>query len=261
MKNTVVTKLGPGKIAEIKKMPDGSFEIVQFVDKENKVAPRMKDAIDEKMLVPIEASKLSLNDDFMKHLPRDEFEKKLKEKITEVINRGAKDFYRPKVDPSFSKDGKGIRYILGGEPAVGKSYTWWENSARALCPERNSRLGTEAEYIAFLGVLMKSMLESGKHIEWVWTVVCLNSKMIGHYSNSENFKHRLEHTGSRPLCKVFYDLANTHKILAIDESTHLFTQVSGAYINFGEDNPIFSSFLNYNVRENLNNAVGWIVMD
>jgi len=262
MKKTVVTKLGPGKIVDIKEMPDGTFEVVQFVDEEVREGnTKIKEPIEEKMLVLIEASKLSPLDDFIQHEPRTEREKKLKEKLLLLMETGIKDFWRPNIDPSFTEGGYGIRYVRGAKPAVGKSYVWWEYAAKQLWPERNSRLGTEAEYIAFLGVLIKTMVASGKHIEWAWNVVCNESKDIGHYWNSKDGKCGLENTGSCCTCKIFYDLANTHKILVSDERSGIFARASGSSCSLSKDNPIFSFFETCDIRRNLTNSVGWIVMD
>ena len=262
MKKTVVTKLGPGKIADIRKMPDGTFEVVQFADAEvREGTTKIHQPIEDKMLILIEASKLSPLDDFMQHNPRTESEKRLKEKLLLLMEAGIKDFYRPKIDPSFTEDGYRVRYVEGMKPAVGKSYIWWEYISKYLWPERNSRLGTEAEYIAFLGVLIKEMLAAGKHIEWAWNVVCNDSKEAGHYWNSEYGKRDLEHTGSCCICKIFYDLANTHKILAIDERSGIFARASGSCCSLGKDNPIFSFFETCDSCRNLTNSVGWIVLD
>lgn len=263
MKKTVVTKLGPGKIADIKNMPDGSFEIVQLVDDgESKGNIKEQELIEGNLFVLIEASKLSPLDDFMQHDPRTEREKRLKGKLLFLMAAGIKDFYRPSLDPSFTEGGYRICYVEGSEPAVGKSYVWWEYTAKYFWPERNSRLGTEDEYIAFLGVLIKKMVESGKCIEWAWNVVCNDSKEIGHYWNSKDGKYDLEHTGARCSCDLFYDLANTHKILAAsNEWSGIFTQASGSSCSLGKDNPLFSFFEIGDVKRNLYNSVGWIVMD
>ncbi len=65
-------------------------------------------------------------------------EKAFKELLTKVIKFGVSDFYRPKIDPGFDKQGN-ICYQAGLRPAVGKSYNWWAKSAKEFCPERNSR--------------------------------------------------------------------------------------------------------------------------
>lgn len=259
---TVVTKLGPGKIANIKKMPDGTFEVVQIIDDEvRECDTKVQPLIEEKMLVLVEASKLSPMDDFMKHEPRTEREKKLKEKLISLMTKGIKDFYRPRLDPTFTEGGHRIRYVVESKPAVGKSYIWWEYTAKQLWPERNSRLGTEDEYVAFLGVLIKMMVASGKNTEWAWNALCNDSKEIGHYWNSKDGKTGLQHTGSCCICSEFCDLANTYKILASNGSGGIFAQASGSSCSLGKDNPIFSFFETGDIRRNLNNSVGWIVFD
>ena len=102
-----------------------------------------------------EASKLSLEDEFMKYEPRTENERIFKKELQSAIRSGLKDFYRPKYDPSFDSDGK-ICFIRGAKPAVGKSYCWWEENARYYWNGR-SRLGRKEEYLAFLGILIKKL--------------------------------------------------------------------------------------------------------
>ena len=56
-------------------------------------------------------------------------------------------------------------------------------------PERASRLGIKTEYIAFLGVLIKKLVDSGWKVDDAWDAVCNDSKKLGHYWNSENAMH------------------------------------------------------------------------
>lgn len=161
----------------------------------------------------IEASKLSLKDAFMRYEPIKEAEKKFKATLTEVIKNRIEDFYRPAMDPSFSDKGKTkIHYMAGEKPAVGKSYNWWKETIKdsKLC------FGTKAQYVAFLGVLIKLLVAKGWTVDRAWDAVCNDSKELGHYWNSDNAKHLGEDTGSREICG-FFDLANTYKILAEDE--------------------------------------------
>ena len=178
--------------------------------------------------VLVEASKLSLDDEFMKYNPKTEREERFKKQLTEAIKKGVKDFWRPRYDPSFNKTETGICYVEGKRPAVGKSYNWWNRLAKAFCPERHSRLGTKSEYVAFLGVLIKKLVEIGWKVKEAWNAVCNDSKELGHYRDSKNAKHVFEDTGSREICG-FFDLANTHKIVAEDEENGHFWLAGGLY--------------------------------
>ena len=169
---------------------------------------------EDDIFVCIKASELSLNDEFMQYQPKIEIEKKFKYLLKEVIKEGIADFWRPRMDPSIEQ-GK-ICFKLGMEPAVGKSCQWWRDNAKKFNPKRNSRLGTKSQYIAFLGVLIKTLVAEGWNIDEAWYAVCNDSKELGHYKNSENAKYEFEPTGSRVIAG-FYDLANTNKILEEDE--------------------------------------------
>ena len=212
------------------------------------------------MFVLVEASKLRLEDEFMRYNPQSERSKEFKRLLTEVINKGIKDFYRPVMDPYASKDGD-FFYEAGNKPAVGHSYDWWKKKAMEFDPDRGSRLGTRYEYVAFLGVLIKSLVESGWKTADAWKAICDDSNELGHYWNSENAKHSFETTGSREVCG-FYDLANTYKILAEneDEKAGGFWLAGGFYYDFSYDYPL-AGLGHDNHRSKYNfYSVGWLVL-
>ena len=210
--------------------------------------------------VLVEASKLSLKDEFMKYEPKTEREEKFKKELTEAIKKGVKDFWRPKYDPSFNEEGTRICFVAGKKPAVGKSYNWWNKVAKAFCPERNSRLGTKSEYVAFLGVLIKRLVANGWSVEYAWNAVCNNSKELGHYWNSEDAKHTFEATGSREMCG-FFDLANTFKILAENEKAGGFWLTSGNY-DVGSNFYPLAGFYYCDCRDQgFGDCVGWLVLE
>ena len=205
--------------------------------------------------VLVEASKLSLTDTFMKHKPRTVKEKVFKDTLTKVIKDGIEDFYRPAMDPSFVDESKTkIHYKAGEEPAVGKSYNWWEETVKnsELC------LGTKAQYVAFLGVLIKKLVAKGWTVDQAWYAVCNNSKELGHYIDSNNLKNRLENTGSRKICG-FCDLSNTFKILAKDEGAGGYWLAGGGFRHYGYSFPLATSVLYRGYFFNHNDGVAWLV--
>lgn len=208
------------------------------------------------IFVLVEASKLSLDDEFMSHKPTTKGEKKLKKLLTEAIKKGLKDFYRPVLDPSFNDDG-GICYVQGNEPALGKSYNWWKKVAEEFMPERGSRLGAKTEYVAFLGVLLKNLVNNGWSKAKAWDAVCNDSKELGHYWNSENAKHELEFTGSRKIVGYF-DLANTYKILAEDKEGGGFWFAGGGCSRYY---PLADLYHDDNRDLSFLDSVGWLVLE
>ena len=214
------------------------------------------------VFVLVEASKLSLDDEFMKHEPKTEREETFKEQLTEAIKKGVKDFWRPKYDPSFNEEGTGICYVEGKEPALFEAYDWWKEVARAFCPERRSRLGTKSEYVAFLGVLIKKLIESGWKVEEAWSAVCNDSSELGNYINSKisRYDSLFEDTGSREICG-FFDLANTTKILAEDDDSCWVA--GGCSYLFSESNPLVKLRYVYNPfdRIDFDCRVGWLVLE
>ena len=274
MKKTIVTKLPAGDIIEIKKLDDGTYEIVQNVPevsrnipvsifKDQETANRvrqlgMKLEFSDDVFVLIEAESLSLEDGFMRYEPRTVSEKSTKELITKAINNRVKNFYKPIYAPSFSADRKGICFAAGKRPAVGKSYRWWADTARNYCPSRNSRLGTRLQYGAFVGVLIKQLVEEGQSVDWAWSTVCNNSRELDNYWNSEDFKVMCRRLSSRCICG-YYDFAEYSKILANDE------EFSMCWLAGGRGNLSFTFLLDYlgidlNGIDDLDDSEGWIVL-
>jgi len=216
--------------------------------------------INPELMILIEASKLGgPSDKFMQHEPRTWMEEHLKSSLQKVIKMGISDFYRPKFDPSLSEDGT-ICFKSGNTPAIGKSYVWWEEKAPKVDTQRGSRLGTVAEYTAFLGFLIKKLVESGWSVDDAWDAVCNDSSKLGHYWTSLDTKHFLESTGSREVCG-FYDLANTYKVLAIDKEPIGFWMAGGGYGDCGDACPLASMGLRHGRLANLYIAVGWIIFE
>ena len=208
----------------------------------------------------IEASKLSLDDEFMRYEPRTDGQRYFKNNLTSAIKSGVKDFYRPIYDPSIDKN-RNIVFVAGKKPAVGHSYNWWVEAAEKYVSNRQIRLGTKNEYVAFLGVLIKKLIASGWSSEDAWYVVCDDSKMLGHYWNSENAKYDFEETGSREVCGLF-DLANTFKILAWDDEAGGFWLASGYYFDNSSRSPLADLGLYDNLDDDNFNfySVGWYVL-
>ena len=210
----------------------------------------------ERDCILVEASKLLLKDSFMSHKPKTKAEKKFKETLTEVIKTGIEDFYRPAMDPSFADGIKTkIHYNAGDLPATGKSYNWWEETVK----DSKWCLGTKAQYVAFLGVLIKMLVAKGWTCCEAWDAVCNDSKKLGHYRDSDNAKHQFEDTGSREICGLF-DLANTYKILAKDKEAGGFWLAGGDYNDDSHCNPLTCLVLNYNFNFYPYYSVAWLVL-
>lgn len=255
MKTTAEMKIeiSNARISNATIMPDGTCKLeleVKMATKEQENNENVND-----VCILVEASKLSLKDDFMSHKPKTEAEKKFKAILTKVIKTGIEDFYRPTMDPSFSNKKKTkIHYVAGLRPAVGKSYNWWEETVK----DSKWCLGTKEQYVAFLGVLIKMLVDKGWTIAEAWDAICNDSKKLGHYYNSNDTKHQFEDTGSRETCG-FFDLANTYKMLAEDKEKGGFWLVGGSYYDSGCDYPLASLLIDndFGIREY---GVAWLVL-
>lgn len=256
-KTEIEIKVSGGRITNAEVLSDGRCKLVVEATVPEMVTEVSTEVKDDTFVL-VEASKLTLNDEFMQYQPKTNAEEKFKEQLERAIQRELKDFYCPKYDPSFNEDGNGISYEVGKKPAVGKSYNWWNRVAKEFKPD-NSRLGTKTEYVAFLGVLIKKLVSIGWTVAEAWNAVCSDSKKLGHYWNSEDAKHDFEPTGCREICG-FYDLANTYKILSDDEADG-FWLAGGNYYDFSYDDPLayLAHFISLNYDDYY--SVGWLVLD
>lgn len=210
-----------------------------------------------KLFPIVEASKLSLEDKFMKHTTYGRNQKDLKKSLEQIIEEGMSDFRCQAMDAS-ENEGEILFFEEGCEPAVNHSAEWWEEKAIKIMPKKNSRLGSKKRYDAFLGVLIKYLVDEKKYTVYeAWRAVCDDSKFLGHYYNSPNAKKQKEPTGSRWV-GCWADLANTCKIIKEDEN---YVLVSGTY---REDSTrctlVDCADIEY-ADEEYSLSVGWIVMD
>lgn len=268
-------ELPAGRIVSIKLREDGTYELLFEVEEQNSAAEIEVEAdapetdeeelqvfseseIKASKLVLIEASKLSLDDEFMQHHPKSRRERKFRHLLGDVIVKGIPDFWRPRMDPTLDREGN--IYFRGGEkPAVGKFYHWWSANAQMFNSKHKSRLGTKSEYIAFLGVLIKKLVAEGWTKDEAWDAVCNDSKRLGHYLSPETLKLSFGFTGSMVIAG-FSDLANTRKILADDEDVDVFWIAGGCYKVFSDNNPL-ADFVRGDIAYGYpDNSVGWLVL-
>jgi len=223
--------------------------------------------INPEWVVTIEASKLSLEDNFMRHQPSSRNEEIIKSRLEFLISKGIKDFWRFRIDPSFDIDGE-VVFLPGCRPAVGKSYAWWEEKANTFLPEHGSRLGTKDEYIAFLGVLIKKLTEKGESVKNAWHMVCNDSAKLGYYESQYRYVKRrggyrpgdFAHTSNTLACG-FFDLANTYKILARNNEGEGFFLAGGPYNELSNVFPLaeIGHFANSDCP--IFYGVGWLVLE
>ena len=157
-------KVPIGRILKAKLISDGCCELT--IEEENICRTPKDDPF-----VLVEASKLSLEDDFLKYEPQTGKQQDLKEKLAFAIKSGVKDFYRPIYDPSIDENGN-IVFVAGKMPAGGYSYNWWKNAAKKYMSDRKIRLGTKNEYVAFFGAQIKKLIACGWSIEDSWESAC-----------------------------------------------------------------------------------------
>lgn len=212
----------------------------------------------EKYFPIAKVSTLSLEDEFLKHKPENDEQKKFKNALISAIKSGLSDFRAQRMDACFDEEGN-ICFKAGMRPAVGKSANWWKKTAEKFIPEKESRLGTTKERIAFLGLLIKYLIEErGYIVSDAWKAVCNQSKDLGHYWDSKDAKHEFEDTGSRQVGE-WYDLANTCKI-TIDDEAGCFSLVGGGYNFNGYCYPLADVDCFGDPDNEYDDSVGWFVL-
>lgn len=194
----------------------------------------------------------------LEHTSKTEWQEILLANILKGIEMKLPAFRVSCMDPS-EENGK-IVFKSGNKPAVGHSAAWWDETWKKFMPSKNSRSGTELHYAAFLGKLMKYLIDKKNYsVTDAWRAVCNNSIDMGHYWNSEDAKDNLEPTGSRKVGD-FFDLANTSKILKSWKSSGFF-YASGCFDNFSAHFPLMHMFYCYDPVQLYYHTVGWLVMD
>lgn len=208
----------------------------------------------------VRASELSLEDAFLKHKPTTDGQRRLRSSLIAGIKKGLKDFRCPAMDPSLDED-ENLVYEAGNQPAIKKSVKFWTEKLEQFMPERNSRMGTLRERDALLGFLIKYLIEEqGYGVSEAWEAVCDDSKKLGHYRDSKDAKNDLERTGSRKVW-LFYDWANTFKIIADNNSAFEFWLGGGTYGNEGYFYPLADVVAMSIPGSSYDDSVGWLVLD
>lgn len=175
--------------------------------------------------------------------------------VEEVKNEKIKAFYRPIYDPSDAEEDYMVTYQKGNKPALGHTYNWWIKTANNMPKVEGKKwhIATEYQYYAFLVWLINEMIQRGNSIDNVLEMVVLDSKKLGHYSDSTNSKEgkEFELTGSRMICSVVCDLANVHKLLTCSNTkSGGVWDASGVYTHKGDVDTL--AYLHHNKWLDLN---------
>lgn len=228
------------------------------VVRKNIIDENMEVQIFERIFPVVRASQLSLKDRFLKHNPESYNQRMYKDMIIKAIKSGLTDFRAPIIDPSFNAEGH-ICYKTGGELAGGKSAIWWEEELKNFMPNKNSRMGTDIQRYAWIGLLIKKLIEEEKYtVSKAWEAVCDNSRKLLHYFDFDNTECEIECTESKKISK-WYDLSTSSKITKRDYANFL---LFGGYVEAFEKIYILKNILQINDKNRVYDfAIGWLVLD
>lgn len=258
----LVFEVSPKKRVKRAKIKDDGRTVELYQVDEKDYLKSKEEELFEELFPIVEASKLSLLDAFLKYIPETKNQENFYNEVVETIKSKPEDFRVPIYDPSFEmeSDNSRITFLPDAVPAMNISPDAWKNIALKTIPNKNSRLGTRKQYIAFLAVLIKLLISEKKHsVAEAWKMVCDDSALLGHYHNSWSAKRSIEPTGCRKVI-FWYDLANTSKILFDDEKGK-FLLAAGNFNIYSYKKPLYYFDIIEHVFAVHNYCVGWIVTD
>lgn len=222
-------------------------------------------------LIPV--SKISTEDAFMKLAPNStKAERDLHNRIgilEHMTKKGyVKDFYKPIMDPGVTNsynwheflNPARIVYEEGNAPATGGCVDFWLEMTRFA---GGWRIGNKHEYVGFLGILIKMLIEEENFsVAEAWNAVCNDSKDLGIYHKP--YEDDMRNTGSKGICG-FYDLGNTRKIIEINSYTSVYAYAGGDYTKRGQDYPLSRIEITSTIMNDFKfghlNVVPWLVHD
>ena len=231
MKKTTTIKIHANRILELKLLEDGTYDVLLEVEEEEKESESAtndtKPVFSESDFVLIEAESLSMDDEFMQYVPKNEEEEETKKLISEAIQKEVRNFYKPRRDMTFVFDNctgtlVDANEVREGSPYVARyRYSDIEAVAYKFMIEHSSRLGSKFEYGAYLGNLIKKLVEEGETVEWAWDMVVNNSEMLYRHYIKNNSIVNME----RPRFADIYGICekkDSYKILAWDKDDNAY---------------------------------------
>lgn len=219
----------------------------------------------------IQVRELSMQDSFMtEHTPVSLFEAFLKNELVELIaNRDVYNYWMPLIPPSYAgwigdyvtnsdiRNGGDVHMELGDgelffrdgyEPMNEQvTFDWWEEMARKHFGSYGGRIGTESDYIAFCGDLIKHLVEEEAYEpQAAWHEVCDDSEKL--LANEE-------------ICAK-YGLNRLAKVVKAEGDKYSRYQLRDYVYGSGKGQPIYD----FDVLDTcdslvLRSSVGWVVFD
>lgn len=222
-------------------------------------------AFEEKFPI-VRASKLSMEDSFMQFKPNSEEQTLLWESLEFQICSRIEDFRKPAIDPSLDEEGN-IVFCPEMDPAVNIKPEQWAQKAREFMLDKNSRIGTNGQYNAWLGTILKYLVEERNlPVAMAWSEVCFNSELLANVFKSPiPVSKGLEKTGSRVI-NCWADLGNVQKIVRKDKQEGVFLLRGCTYLT---RSPVYSLAttckefpeLGFTNEKLAQKATIWMVMD
>ena len=201
----------------------------------------------------VEASKLSFQDKIFKHKPQTPRQVEFRDRLVAVIESGISDFRVQKRRPAFNYQEQSIYYTTERFWYPDLPNIHWKILAEEFCPSKKSRLGYEKERNAFLGMIIKALVEEQHYsLENAWYAVCDNSEGIARYRCSDNL---FDPIGG------FKDLGNGYSITLCDKKDGTFIYFGGRPEDKGDYRPLINTLKIEPRNTALTTDFGWVVTE
>lgn len=210
---------------------------------------------EEKFFPIVRASELSLKDKIFQHKPNTDRQMEFRDRLVSVIESGIPDFRAQSCHPLFDGKKRCLYYNRGQYfwPAA-MSNIKWKIVAEEFCPSKKSRLGYEKERNAFLGVIIKLLVEERHYsLENAWYAVCDNSEEIARYRLNDK---KYNSIGG------FQDLGNGYSITLSDKEDGVFIYFGGKPDDRGDYRPLINTIRDTTRADYVCDiATGWVVTE
>lgn len=212
----------------------------------------------------VPASTITTNSSILQYKPQNMAQAQLKVDLQRIAKMGMPDFRAQAMDPYINAKGE-VCYEEYCNAEIKKSAKDWDKELKNFLPQMNSRMGTKLQYSAFLGLLIKQLVEERQYnLKRAWYEVCNDSSKIANCWDSPRYTTKYgvkEPSGSRKIGK-WYDLGNTRKIVIAEQNMqYKYYSCGSNYATEGFIHPLTFSMILLTPSKPDYDSTGWCVMD
>lgn len=125
---------------------------------------------EEKNFYIVNAEKFRITDEIFSHVPTNYNEEILNHRLKEAARMGCRNFWVPRIIPSYDANAKALVF-KEGLPAAGLSTNQWNTLANEYYVERYSRVANKYERALIIAHIIKALVKEGVTMERAWEAV------------------------------------------------------------------------------------------